>query len=386
MSNEALKEYIEMMRKRYQEAVKLKKTWILDQVADVCGFTREHARKVMSGRSRVRSCRPGPRRKYGALARKHLRELWLCMGGMCSKRLKAALPVWLRFYTEPDCTAEVKTELLSMSAATIDRILKPYRLKSLKGLSATRGSKLFKNRIPLKVLGEIIDRPGFVETDTVAHCGDAIGGDYIHSLTMTDVCSGWTENRATWNKRAVDVLEQIQDIEHNLPFELYGFSCDNGSEFLNEQLLSYFQHVKRKTPIHFVRGRAYKKNDNPHVEQKNFTHVRQLLGYKRLDQREMLELINKIYKELWNPLLNFFHPCLRLEKKERVGSKIQKKWDKPQTPYQRLIQSGILSLEQKDRLKRQAELLNPFVLQFKLRQSISLLNEMVRRSQEGKVA
>lgn len=385
MSNEAKREYIELMRKRYREAVKFKKSWILDQVSEVCGFSREHARKVMSGRSRIRGRRSGPQAKYGALVRKHLRELWFAMGGMCSKRLKEALPLWLRHYEAADCTLEVRQQLLTMAPATIDRILRPYRRGAVKGISTTKSS-LFKDKIPVRLLGEIVSRPGFVEADTVAHCGASMQGDFIHTLTLTDVASGWTENRASWNKKAAQILELIQELEQSLPFELYGFSCDNGNEFLNEQLLGYFEHCKRKAPIHFVRGRPYQKNDNPHVEQKNFTHVRQLLGYQRLEEKDMVELINRLYRDYWNPLLNFFHPSVRLETKERLGAKIKKTWDKPKTPYQRLLESEVLSSEQKAELKQRSQKLNPFVLQFKVRQLISLLNEMIRRSKEGVAA
>jgi hypothetical protein len=386
MSNEALQEYLEKMRTRYGEAGKFRKSCILDEVADFCGFTREHTRKVLSGRARIRGRRPGPQPKYGALARKHLRELWMAMEGMCSKRMKEALPLWLKYYSEPDCTSEVRAQLLSMSASTIDRILKPYRLGSLKGKSTTRSNRFFKHRIPLKVLGEIIEKPGFMEADTVAHCGDSIQGEYAHTLTMTDLCSAWTENRITWNKKAADVLKAIEDIEKKLPFELCGFSSDNGNEFLNESLLDYFQHRKGKAPVQFVRGRPYKKNDNPRVEQKNFTHVRQLLGYRRLDLIELVPLINRIYQELWNPLLNFFHPCLRMVSKERVQSKIFKRYDRPKTPYQRLLDSGVLNDSKRRELQAQFQSLNPFVLQFKLKQSMSLLNEIIRRSKEGKIA
>ena len=385
MSNEALKEYLKKMRLRYQEAGKFKRTWLLDEVSEFCGFSRDHTRKVLSGRSRVSDKRPRRKWQYSLATRHHLRELWYLMGGLCSKRMKVGLPLWLKYYSDPGCTPEVRAELLRLSPSTMDRILKTYRKRQLRGLSATKGSKLFKNRIPLKLLGEIIEKPGFMEADTVAHCGNNLAGDFIYSLTMTDVCTSWTENRAVWNKKSADVLSAVQDIEKNLPFNMYGFSCDNGSEFINENLAEYFLHAHRTKPVQFVRGRAYKKNDNPHVEQKNFTHVRQLLGYKRLDRKELVEGINRIYKTLWNPLHNFFYPSARLAKKERIGARIKKTWDAPQTPYQRLLQSGILTDAQKGNLKRQFELLNPFVLQFRLRQAISVLNEFIRQAEEGQL-
>jgi hypothetical protein len=374
------------MRSRYREAGKFKKTWILDQVCDVAGFNRDHARRVMTGRSRVRTRRSGPRRKYEALVRKHLIDLWVKSGYMGSKRLKAALPLWLPFYTAPDCCPEVRRQLIEISTATIDRILAHLRRPSTRGFSLTRAGHLLKNRIPLKLLGEIVDRAGFVEADTVAHCGDVIGGDYIHSLTLTDLCSGWTENRAIWNKLSGDVLKAIEEIEKSLPFDLFGFSCDNGGEFLNEALLDYFQGKKRQTPVQMTRSRAYKKNDNAHVEQKNWTHVRQLFGYFRFDQKEWVELMNEIYRFYWNPLRNFFHPSLKLIKKERVGSKLKKVYDEPKTPYQRLLDSGQLTVQQKQHLRDQFKALDPFKLQFELARSISSLKELYRKSREGALA
>jgi hypothetical protein len=280
----------------------------------------------------------------------------------------------------------VRRQLIEISTATIDRILAHLRRPSTRGFSLTRAGHLLKNRIPLKLLGEIVDRAGFVEADTVAHCGDVIGGDYIHSLTLTDLCSGWTENRAIWNKLSGDVLKAIEEIEKSLPFDLFGFSCDNGGEFLNEALLDYFQGKKRQTPVQMTRSRAYKKNDNAHVEQKNWTHVRQLFGYFRFDQKEWVELMNEIYRFYWNPLRNFFHPSLKLIKKERVGSKLKKVYDEPKTPYQRLLDSGQLTVQQKQHLRDQFKALDPFKLQFELARSISSLKELYRKSREGALA
>jgi hypothetical protein len=386
MSQRALQEYLEFMRARYREAGKFKKGKILDHVCDVTNFTRDHARRIMSGRSRVRRIRPGPKPRYGELVRKHLQELWKRAGYMGSKRLKAALPLWLRYYCPPDCPLEVKTELMKLSPATIDRILAPFRKPETRGFSTTRAGHLLKNRIPLKLLGEIVHKAGYVEADTVAHCGDSLSGEFINSITMTDLGSGWTENRAIWNKLSGDVLKAIESIEQSLPFDLFGFSCDNGTEFLNESLLEYFQHRKGRPPVQMTRSRAYKKNDNARVEQKNYTHVRQLFGYYRFDQKEWVDLMNEIYIRYWNPLTNFFHPTLKMIKKERVGSKIKKRYDEPKTPYQRLLDSGQLTMQQRVELQKKFQSLDPFILQFRLTESISRLKELYRRSREGLAA
>ena len=174
----------------------------------------------------------------------------------------------------------LRSKLTSISAASIDRLLKPIRVQHPKGLSGTKPGTLLKNQIPIRTTHWDITLPGFMEADTVAHCGNSLAGDFVWSLTLTDILTGWTECRATWNKGSSGVLEQIKAIEQALPFKLRGFDCDNGSEFLNHHLLRYFSEHPVK-PV-FTRSRPYKKNDNAHVEQKNWTHVRQLFGYERL--------------------------------------------------------------------------------------------------------
>ena len=200
---------------------------------------------------------------------------------MCGKRLKSALPIWLPHYQKHygELTGEVKKQLLMMSAASIDRMLKPLRVVNKRGLCGTKPGSLLRKQIPIKTEQWNEEHPGFVEADTVAHCGMSLAGDFVWSLTLTDIASTWTENRATWNKGSAGVIKQIQAIEKTLPFPLFCFDSDNGSEFLNYHLLTYFQNHPGKTPIQSTRSRPYKKNDNAHVEQKNWTHVRQLFGY-----------------------------------------------------------------------------------------------------------
>lgn len=269
----------------------------------------------------------------------------------------AAIPIWLPFYRSHDLDKQTKNKLLSVSSATIDRCLKKYKDK--KGLSATRSS-CFKNKIPLQLLkSEDLQRPGFIEADTVAHCGQSLSGAFAWTLTMTDLHSGWTENRATWTKDSYNVLQAIIKIEDNLPFFLNGFACDNGTEFLNENLLNYFTN-RPVAPIDFVRRRPYKKNDNAHVEQKNFTHVRQIFGYDRIDQKELLELMNDIYEHYWNPLHNHFIPSLKLKEKCREGARVKKYYEEAKTPYQRLMESDSLTMYQKEALQKEHESLNPF--------------------------
>jgi hypothetical protein len=203
---------------------------------------------------------------------------------MCSKRLKAALPLWLPFYEEKYGTlpATIRCQLVQISPATMDRLLKKVRARYPgKGLCGTRPGRLLKHQIPIRTDNRDLAQPGFLEADTVAHCGSAMAGDFIWSLTLTDIYSQWTENRAVWNKGAKDVLEQIKDVEGRLPFAILGFDVDNGSEFLTFHLWRYL--LDRPGPVPLTRSRPYRKNDQAHVEQKNWTHVRQLLGYERLE-------------------------------------------------------------------------------------------------------
>ena len=197
---------------------------------------------------------------------------------------------------------------------------------------------------------------------------------------MTDLYSGWTENRALWSKRSEQVVKQIKRIESRLPFDLTGLAVDNGTEFLNFDLHNYLNN--RNAPINFVRRRPYKKNDNAHVEQKNFTHVRQLLGYDRLDKVEYVGLINEIYQVYFNPLQNFFIPSQKLIKKERIGSKIKKIYDEPKTPYQRLLESTYLSSLQKRKLREQYSQKNPIFLSNELNTRLKELFKLIDRNKK----
>jgi hypothetical protein len=232
------------------------------------------------------------------------------MGRICSKKMVSAMPLWLPFYHEAD--VHMQKLLSEISAATIDRHLEKYRESSRRGLSSTSPS-MIKNKIPIELLDHQIKEPGFIEADTVAHCGSSLAGDFVNTLTMTDVFTGWTENRAMLGKDGRTVMGAIRSVERNLPFYIKGFASDNGNEFLNHDLHSYF--TDRKNQVNFVRRRPYKKNDNAHVEQKNWTHVRELFGYNRFTKKTHIQMMNDIYKKLWNPLWNYFTPVMKLENK-----------------------------------------------------------------------
>lgn len=365
MSTELKREYLKNIRLRYHRALKKQRTLILDEFCEVCKLTRKHAIRLLNEDVSAVPKRPGPKRKYGADVDRHLRHLWECMGRICSKKMSAAMAFWLPFYTEAD--ESMKTLLSQISPSTIDRHLDNFRGSARRGLSSTSPS-MIKNKIPIELLDHQIKEPGFIEADTVAHCGTSLAGEFINTLTMTDVFTGWTENRAMFKKESRTVIGAIRSIERSLPFKIKGFASDNGNEFLNHDLHSYFYN--RSNKVNFVRRRPYKKNDNAHVEQKNWTHVRELFGYDRFGKGKYVVMMNEIYKNLWNPLWNFFTPVMKLESKERVGGKIIKLHSKPKTPYARLMDSGTLTVEEWNNLKLKYETLNPFELKKELEKQL----------------
>jgi len=376
--NKSKKEYLLAIWDRYQRVGRRFKTKILDEFCAVCGYTRKYAIGLLNRKPGRRRKKPGPTRQYDASVLAPLKVIWRACEQMCSKRLKAALPLWLPFYEqERGALAEpVRQKLLQMSAASIDRLLKKERARYPgKGLCGTRPGGRLKHLIPIRTGNDDVDRPGYLEADTVAHCGNSLAGDFIWSLTFTDIFCQWTENRAVWNKGAAGVLQQVQEVEAGLVFELLGFDVDNGSEFLTHHLWRYL--LDRPRPVPLTRSRPYRKNDQAHVEQKNWTHVRQLLGYQRLEQPELVPLINELYRT-WGLLHNFFCPNLKLRSKTRKGAKTIRKYYPPQTPYQRLLEAEPLRPEQKQKLRDQFQALNPLQLRKQIEQQLKMVFDKAR--------
>ena len=365
LSMESKREYLCKMRWRYAHARGRRyKSRLIEELMAVCGYSRKHAIKVLKRRGGPRALkRSGPKPIYQEEVRMVLQRLWFASDQLCGKRLKAALPHWLPHYEREygALSKTVQNKLFTISAATIDRLLEPVRAKTrTKGRGGTKPGRWLKNQIPLKTDQWDERRPGFMEADTVAHCGDSLEGDFIWSLCFTDLATGWTELRAVWNKGSHGVMEAVREIEAELPFAILGFDCDNGSEFLNHHLWRYF--ARRKEPVQFTRSRPYHKNDNAHVEQKNWTHVRCLLGYQRLENPELLGPINALYRYAWALYHNHFCPSVKLVEKRREGARQIKRYDYPKTPYQRLSQSGVLDEQTRVALEQQHAALNPFAL------------------------
>ena len=375
------REYLEAIGQRYQKATRKEKSIILGEFCATCGYNRKYAIRLLR-----KEPLPAPNRKPGPVPiytkeqlLLPLKRIWFATDQMCSKKLNAAIPLWLPFYEgeyEP-LLPDVRQKLIAMSAATIDRLLKPLRALYKKGRCSTKPGTLLKNQIPIKTHNWDVTKPGYFEADTVAHCGNSMSGDFVFSLTFTDIFSGWTENRAVWGKGSQGVLRQIRNIEENIVFPVLGFDCDNGSEFLNHHLVKYFTD-RPKAPVQFTRSRPYRKNDNAFVEQKNWTHVRQLLGYDRFDNPELVPVINDLYSNEWSLLNNYFCPTLKLKEKKRINSKYTKKYEPPQTPYQRLLDSDDVSNDAKSILGSVYISLNPFKLKRKIDDKLRAVFHIVR--------
>ena len=326
MSHQLKKEYLIAIRERYQNSNKSKKSLILDEFCQVCNYARKYAIAILNGRIEPGATRARGRHvKYTPEVVFHLARLWREMGTPGSTKFKAALPEWIEYDDHHRIKEDIdlRQKILDVSRPQLDRLLRSYRLPP-KGMTSTwPTSQRMKSKIPIQPKDWNITKPGQqMQGDTVAHCGDTLLGAFANSLTVTDIYSAWTENRALWGKTSGAVVNAIRDIESNLPFELQGFKSDSGSEFINHQLIGYFRENRLDKPVMMTRSRPYKKDDNCYVEQKNFTHVRELFGYARIDDAEMVELMNRIYTQLWCPLQNFFMPTQKLLRKTRIGARI----------------------------------------------------------------
>ena len=378
-----------VVAKRYQKATKKEKGTILGEYTQLTGYNRcyaafllrNHGRRVRINNNTVLvgDCRKRVKRNrdrtYDEQVVRVLKRVWLIMGFICGKRLKPALkeviPV-LEKYKEIELDKTVREKLSKISAATIDRVLAPERKKrSLRHRARTKPGTLLKHQIPIRTFCEWDEqRPGFVEIDLVGHEGGDPSGEYIQTLDMTDVCTGWTETQAVKNKARVWVFEALKEIRKRLPFKLLGIDSDNGSEFINDHLYRYCEEEK----ITFTRARAYRKNDNCYVEQKNYSVVRRGVGYHRYDTPQQLRLLNQLYSRL-RLYTNYFQPVMKLEEKIREGSKVKKRYDQPRTPYHRVLESPLVEKEHKKKLNQEYAKLNPA----ELRRQISSLQIKLRK-------
>lgn len=379
MSQRSKREMIEAVRPRYLKATKTGKGQILDEFIATTGYHRKHAIRVLKHGPKPKGLKkPGRRKVYQGEVVQVLEQVWEIYGRICSKRLQPFLPEGVTVLERChaiELVPETKKLLLSMSRATIDRCLKTARFTAPQhGLSTTKPGSLLKQAIAVRTFTPWEEEhPGFLEVDLVAHCGASTEGAYLNTLTATDLATGWTECGALPHKTQAAVSAAIEGMRHQLPFPLLGLDSDNGSEFINDNLFRYCIDQQ----ITFTRSRPYQKNDQAHVEQKNWSVVRHTVGYDRLETQEELALLTAIYADL-HLYINFFQPVLKLIAKERVDGKTIRTYDQAKTPYRRVLALDCLPLEIKARLTAQYVQLNPVKLRASIDAKVALLWKLVQ--------
>jgi hypothetical protein len=357
-------EVLKKLRRRYERAGAEHKRKLLDQAQELLGYHRKAAIRSL----RMPMVEPAPRMMSGRpvsyeprVLLPWLRPIWQATDYACGRRLAAMLPEWIPAYEQHErrMPGEVREKLLSASGRTLDRLLEPLRGAGA-GRSLTRPGTLLRHQIPIR--GSVWEegKAGWLEVDTVALCGGSVAGEFVWMLDGVDYATTWVELRAMWGRGQAGTLAALRDVEASLPFELLGLDSDNGGEFLNYHVLSWLQ--KRTRPVFMTRSRPYKKDDNAHVEQKNWTHIRQCFGYERHDNPEVVELINALVKGAYGQLLNYFHANLKLERKERIEGRLKRVYGEPQTPLARVLASAEVRPQTKRRLEQEKARLNPFAL------------------------
>lgn len=378
MSQRSKRELTEAIRPRYLKARRAEKERILNEFVASTGYHRKYAIRLLKHgyRSKGMKKKSGRSKIYQGEVVSALERVWEICGRICSRRLHPFLPemvMVLERCEELTLSEEIKTRLLSMSRATIDRCLHGARFEKPKGLSTTKPGSLLKQAIAVRTWNEWDDaRPGFEEIDLVAHCGDTTEGQYLNTLTATDISTGWTECLALPNKTQAAVSAAIVELRKHLPFPLLGLDSDNGGEFINDCLYRYCLSEQ----ITFTRSRPYRKNDQAHVEQKNWSVVRHTIGYDRFETGEELALLQEIYAVL-RLYVNYFQPVLKLIGKEQIDGKTVKRYDQALTPYRRVLASNQVSLADKARLTNEYVRLNPVELRYRIDEKIAQLWKLV---------
>src|SRR5712675_228540 len=373
-------ELLTKLRRRYETAGAEHKRKLLDQAQELLGYHRKSAIRALRAPART----PAPVILTGrpvsyepSLLVRWLRPIWQATDYACGRRLVAMLPEWIPAYEEYEkrMPGEVREKLLLASGRTLDRLLEPLRSQRT-GRSLTRPGTLLRQQIPIR--GSVWEegKAGWLEVDTVALCGGSVAGEFVWMVDGVDYATTWVEVRAMWGRGQGGTLAALQDVEASLPFSLLGLDSDNGGEFLNHHVLKWLQ--KRPQPVFMTRSRPYKKDDNAHVEQKNWTHVRQCFGYERHDNPELVEPMNRLVKGEYGQLLNYFHASLKLDHKEHKGGKVQRIYGAAQTPLARVLASAEVSEATKQALREHKARLNPFALKQVVTRSLKAISKMRR--------
>lgn len=346
---------------QYRKAGRREKALILNSFCAATGYHRKYAIHLLSHPPEPK---PGRHRghplRYGPQVLRVLSKVWEAAGYPWSVRLKALLPLWLPWLRQRlKISSELEQQLLAISPRTMDRRLRPLKQRLGRRLyGRTKPGSLLKHQIPLQTSSWVEARPGFTEIDLVSHSGQAASGEFLHSLNVTDLATTWVETRAVLGKGQSGIVQALTEISQALPFGLRGVDSDNGSEFINQHLVRFC----RQRDIQFTRSRPYKKDDNAHIEQKNWTHVRKLLGWDRYDSPEALAALNDLYRNELRLMVNLYQPTVKLENKVRVGSRLRRRYSSAQTPLDRLLTHTEVDLQQAEQLRQLRETLDPFEL------------------------
>lgn len=386
MSQLSKKEYFRIMHARYQRGDAEAKSNLLDELCKVCGYHRKHAIRKFNQplpdepRTRGLSHRGT---SYDAKIIGVLKAVWEVAGFPWSVRLKALLPLWQPWIrTHYHLTVPQEQQLLTISARQIDRRLQSHKTKLKKRFyGRTKPGTLLKHHIPIRTQHWEVTAPGYVEIDLVSHSGHCAEGEFIYSLNLTDIFSGWVETRAVMGKGERGIVSALDDMRQVLPFVLRAIDSDNGGEFINDHLYRYCERQQ----IEFTRSRPYKKDDNAHIEQKNWTHVRKVLGWERYDSPRALVAINDLYRHEWRTMMNVFQPSVKLQRKKRIGSRLTRQYDAPQTPLDRLSAAQQGEVAKLQALKQQRSACDPFQLAAAIERKIEHIWDLANPKQSPHV-
>jgi hypothetical protein len=380
MSPQARREVLQAVRPRYRQASLKEKKGILDEFVAITGYHRKYAIHLLNhGGPRRKTKERHRRRTYTPQVISALTTIWEILDRPCGRRLQPYLPeivAVLERHGELVLEPQTKALLLGISRSTIDRALRPARQRAhRRGRGTTKPGSLLKDSIPIRTYTPWDEqRPGFIEVDLVGHGGESSSGEFLFSLNAVDVATGWTETVAIANKGQAATFEGLLQVRDQLPMPLLGIDSDNGAEFINAHLLRYCQ----KNHLTFTRCRPYKKNDQAHIEQKNWSVVRRLVGYDRYESAQALAHLQALYQVL-RFYLNFFQPVTKLVGKERVGARIRKRYDQARTPYQRVLEAATVPRQAKDELQALYLTLNPVDLRRHIDRILNSLWDMARR-------
>lgn len=379
MSQNTRTEVLAKKRDRYARAGKEHKTKIINELVELFGYHRKAAIRALQSRPVIAApfVRGRPKEYDPDKLRPPLKAIWLAALQPCGVRLKACLPDWLPAY-EADhrrLNADVRQALLAASRATLDRLLIPARVEHRRR-ATTRPGTLLRHQIPIRTEWTE-NQAGFLEMDTVALCGGTLDDRHGWMFDAVDIHTTWNEMRALPNRSETATLLQIRDVEESLPFPLCGVDSDNGGEFINHHLVKHLQG--REQPVAFTRSRPYRKNDNAHIEQKNYTQVRLWFGYERYDNPEVVPLINALCKGALNQLLNYFLPTMKLVSKARLGSKVVRNYGETMTPLSRVLACPEVSAATKARRRAEKRALNPFALKREVERRMKMIEAHRRR-------